>query len=90
MSKLARPAPGDIVVRQERREQVLVYILHTESGPDQLVLRSREEAVERATLTAHRQQVRAWLTIDGQDHTPLGQRLREVDRNASRSMLRRP
>lgn len=74
MSKLARPAPGDIVVRQERREQVFVYILHTESGPDRLVLRSREEAVERATFTAQRQQVRAWLTIDGQDYTPLEQR----------------
>jgi hypothetical protein len=57
------PEDGDIVVRQETRGTV-VYVLHTAPGPDQYLLRRREEAVAQAATRAKRGQVRAWLTTD--------------------------
>jgi hypothetical protein len=60
---LAAPAPahGDVVVRQEEREGTLVYVLHTAPGPDQYLLRTREEAVARALTFAKGTGVQAWL-----------------------------
>lgn len=55
------PEDGDIVVRQETREGMDVYVLHTARGPDQYLLRAREEAVAQAVTFAKRQGVRAWL-----------------------------
>ena len=61
------PQDGDIVIRQENRAGSLVYVLHTAPGPDQYVLRTREEAVAQASTAAKRQGVRTWLTDEGYD-----------------------
>jgi hypothetical protein len=58
------PEDGDIVVRQETRGGTVVYVLHTAPGPDQYLLRTREEAVAQAVKRAKRRHVRAWLTTD--------------------------
>ncbi len=61
------PEDGDIVVREEKREGRLVYVLHTAPGADQYLLRSGEEAVAQAVTFAKREGVRAWLTDAGYD-----------------------
>ncbi len=58
------PEDGDIVVRQEKRDGTVVYVLHTAPGPDQYLLRAREEAAAQALTLAERDGVRAWLTTD--------------------------
>jgi hypothetical protein len=55
------------VIRQENRAGLVVYVLHTAPGPDQYVLRSRDEAVARAVTVAKREHVRVWLTGEGYD-----------------------
>jgi hypothetical protein len=65
------PEDGDIVVRQERREGELVYVLHTAPGPDQMVVESHEAAVGQAVTCAKRGHVRAWLTDEGYDYVLL-------------------
>jgi len=72
---LARSAPanGDIVVRQETREGTLVYVLHTAPGPDQYLLRTREEAVAQALTFAKGARVRAWLASGESDVVLLGE-----------------
>jgi hypothetical protein len=71
---LARSAPqnGDIVVRQEKREGTLVYVLHTAPGPDQYLLNTREEAVARALTFAKGASVRAWFAGGESDAVLLG------------------
>jgi hypothetical protein len=71
MTDSSRPAAGDIVVCQQERNKLLVYILRPATGPDQVIVHSRQTALEQAASIAHRRQVRAWLTIDGCDHIPL-------------------
>jgi hypothetical protein len=61
------PQDGDIVIRQEHRDGAVVYVLHTAPGPDQYMLRSRDEAIARAVTSAKRQGVRAWLIDEGHD-----------------------
>ena len=58
---------GDIVVRQEKREGRFIYILHTATGEDQYLLRSREEAIAQAVAFAKRQCVRARMTNSNYD-----------------------
>jgi len=65
------PETGDIIVRQKQHEDGLVYVLHTASRPDQIVVRSREEAIAHAAELARRERVNAWFTIDGHEFTPL-------------------
>ena len=67
MAACLAPEDGDIVVRQEERDGMLVYVLHTAPGADQYLLRTREEAVAQAVTFARREQVRAWLTDEGYD-----------------------
>ena len=67
MAARLAPEDGDIVVREEQREGVLIYVLHTAPGADQYLLRTREEAVAQAVTFARREQVRAWLTDEGYD-----------------------
>jgi len=55
------PRAGDIVVRQETRQGTLVYVLHTVPGPEQYLIRTREEAVGQALKFAKRAHLRAWL-----------------------------
>jgi hypothetical protein len=64
---LARSTPEDgdvVVVQQEKRNGRRVYVLHTAPGPDQYVLRMRQDAVSQAKTFAQRERVRAWLTTD--------------------------
>lgn len=61
------PEDGDIVVRKEKREATVVYVLHTAPGADQYLLRTHEEAIAQALASATRQHVRAWLTDEGYD-----------------------
>jgi hypothetical protein len=73
MTDASRPAHDDIVVCQQQRGQLFVYILRGARSPDQVLVQSRETAFEQAASIARRQRVRAWLTSDGQDHIPLDQ-----------------
>jgi hypothetical protein len=66
------PQNGDIVVRQERRDGTVVYVLHTAPGPDECLLHTCEEAAAQALTWAERDGVRAWLTTDeSYDFVPL-------------------
>ncbi len=68
----ARPMDGDIVVREQRRGQRLVYLLRSQPGPDQVVVSSRATALAQARSIALRVHVRAWLTVDGHAPQPHG------------------
>jgi hypothetical protein len=48
---------ADIVVRQETRNGTVVYVIHTAPGPDQYLLRRREEAVAQAVIRAKRRRL---------------------------------
>ena len=63
-----QPRSGDIVVCQQQRGAQLVYILRPLTGPDQILVRSREVALGQAISIAARQNVRVWLTSDGRNH----------------------
>lgn len=65
------PENGDVLVRQETRDGMVVYILRTALGTDQYLLRTREEAVMQALTFAERQGVRAWLIDDSDHYVPL-------------------
>jgi hypothetical protein len=69
MAARLAPEDGDIVVREEKREGVLIYVLHIAPGADQYLVRTREEAVAQAVTFARREHVRAWLTDEGYDFT---------------------
>jgi len=66
-----QPRSGDIVICQQQRGPQLVYILRPLTGPDQILVRSREVALGQAMSIAARQKVRVWLTSDGQHHVPV-------------------
>jgi hypothetical protein len=59
------PTDGDVIVRRERRDGVLVYVLHIAPCPDQYVLRTRKEGAAQGLTFAKRQGVRAWFTDGG-------------------------
>jgi hypothetical protein len=56
-----------MVVREEQRDNTLVYVLHVAPGADQCLLPTREEALVHAVSLAKRDGVRAWLTDEGYD-----------------------
>jgi hypothetical protein len=68
---VTRPDDDDVVVRQERGNPAVVYILGTPSTPAQFQVRTRDEAVAQALAFAKRQHVRAWFG-DGDDFVLLG------------------
>ena len=55
------PAIGDIVVREDRRDGAIVYVLSTVHGDDQLTTLQYERSVEHALGLARRARVCAWL-----------------------------
>jgi hypothetical protein len=61
------PEDGDIVIREEQRAGVCVYVLHTAPRADQAEFLRREQAIVQAVALARRQDVRAWLTDEGYD-----------------------
>jgi hypothetical protein len=71
MNERMQPRSGDIVVSQQQRGPMIVYILRPVTGPDQILVRSREVALGQAMSIAARQNVRVWLTSDGRSHVPV-------------------
>jgi len=61
------PEDGDIVIREEQRAGMCVYVLHTAPRADQAEFLRREQAIVQAVALARRQDVRAWLTDEGYD-----------------------
>lgn len=69
MSAGSTPQDGDIVVRQDTRSGAQVFVLRTGSGPDQVVIHTRDAALEQARAFAKRQQVRVWMGSGKGDFT---------------------
>ena len=67
MAARSTPEDGDIVIRAEKRDRRVVYVLYASPGADQYFLRSREDAIAKALIFAERERVRAWLTDEGDD-----------------------
>jgi hypothetical protein len=63
------PEDGDIVIREERRDGMPLYILPAVPGVNQSVLPVREEAVAQALRRAASLQVRVWLADGPGDFT---------------------
>ena len=60
------------MVREEKREGTVVYVLHTAPGADQYLLRTSDEAVAQALMFAERQASCVALTDEGYDFVLLG------------------
>ena len=71
------PDGNDVLIRQ--RHPSIVYLLGTFSSPDQFILRTRDEAVSQALVSAKRRHVRAWFAKDDNDFVLLGTFSKEVD-----------
>lgn len=61
------PEDGDLVIRQDVRDDEAVYVLHAAPGADQCLLRSRGEAIAEALRFAKRHRVRVWWTNGDSD-----------------------
>lgn len=59
------PAGTDVVVRQKSGDAAPVYLVGTSSSPDQLILRTRDDAVAHALAFAKLEHVRAWFADGG-------------------------
>jgi hypothetical protein len=59
------PEDGDVVIRHHVRDGRRMFALCTVAGPDQYVLRSREDAVGQAVVFAKREHVRVWVADEG-------------------------
>jgi hypothetical protein len=59
------PENGDVVIRHHVHDGRRVFALHMVPGPEQCVLRSRDDAVRQAVVFAKREHVRVWSTADG-------------------------
>ena len=63
---MAHPDHDDVVVASGADHGAAGYLLGTMSAPEQLMLRTRDEAVSHALGYARHQHVRAWyLNVDG-------------------------
>ena len=60
------PGPDDLVVRREWRDGRAVLVLQRGAGPDQMTLRSRDEALTTGLRHGKRLGVRVWFS-DGED-----------------------
>jgi len=69
---MALPDKNDVVIRQRHGNPSIVFVLGTPSTPDQVILRTRAEAVSHALAYARRQQVRAWFAKGDDDFVLLG------------------
>jgi hypothetical protein len=59
-----QPDDDDVVIRAKPGNPTTVFVLGTSSAPNQLQVRSRDEAVAQALAFAKRQKVRAWFEGD--------------------------
>src|SRR5712671_3449547 len=64
---LTAPEDGDIVIREEIRGGMPVYVLHIAPGGDQDEFRRREEGIAQALPLGERHHVRVWLSDEGYD-----------------------
>lgn len=55
MASRSTPEDSAIIVREEKREKKIVFVLHTDPGADQYLLRLRKEALAQAATLAERQ-----------------------------------
>jgi hypothetical protein len=69
MTAPQRPRPGDVIVRASG-QAAPGFVLHIGSGPDQIFVRDREEAVSQAVAFANRENVQAWFQ-NGDEYAPL-------------------
>jgi hypothetical protein len=76
MTDRCLPQDGDLVIREDRSDGAVAYILHTAPGADQIVIRTRDGALARARIFAQQHGVRVWLT-DGDDQLTLIEDFRE-------------
>jgi hypothetical protein len=83
-----RPSADDLVVRRDRREDRPVLVLHRASGPDQVLVQSRDEAVTAGMRHAKRMGVRLWFS-DGVDDFTLIEDFREKSEAADRRLVQR-
>lgn len=68
---MAAPDTHDVIVRLQRDNPHVVYVLGTLAHPSEIVVKTREEAVALATAFAGRQQVRAWFDNGDGTFVPL-------------------
>lgn len=61
------PDHDDAVIRLKHGNPSTVYLLGTRAAPDQLILRTRDQAVSQAVAYARRQHVRAWFAKGHED-----------------------
>ena len=66
------PDHDDVVIRQKHGNPSTVYLLGTPAAPDQILVRTRDEAVSQALAYAKRQHVRAWFAKSDEDFVLLG------------------
>ena len=69
---MTHPDKDDVVIRQKHGNPSTVYLLGTPAGPDQFILRTRDEAVSQALAYAKHQHVRAWFTSGDDTFVLLG------------------
>jgi hypothetical protein len=59
------PEDGDIIVRRDLQNGLPIFVLHTIARPDQLLVRTHEEAMAQAVAFAQREHVRVWMDNEG-------------------------
>ena len=69
MGASSKPEGRDVVIRHDMRGGLPVYILHTAEFPEQLVVRSRDAALQQAQRFAKRERVRVWTKNGDNDFT---------------------
>lgn len=69
---MAHPDNNDVVVRQKAGNPSTIYLVGTPASPDQFIVRTRDEAVEKALSFAKHQCVRAWFANDNDGFVLLG------------------
>ena len=69
MSASKKPAPDDLVVRREKQRGRPTLVLHRVGGPDQVIVRSRDEALAQGLRFAKRLNVRLWFSDGAEDFT---------------------
>jgi hypothetical protein len=57
---MTHPAKNDVIIRRTFDDPSVVFLLGTPAAPEQLILRTLDEAVSHATRFAEAQRVAAW------------------------------
>lgn len=81
---MTHPDNDDVVIRPKRSNPSTVYLLGTPSAPDQIIVRTRDEAISQAVAYARHQHVRAWFATGDEEIVLLGTFREEKVETASR------